>query len=434
MVEGSLSKCYRFSKHVLTWLFVKDHSYTASFSVGTDNNYYSVLVDNSVSIVFVLPNFVLESDIVATTVKLSDETISLLFLVENNGSFVLTYRSSGSNEVKVSVVSSVFSDNEISFAQSVYEVFDYIEKSVPSAVINVLHSSSSSSSLDYDRSDILVFLTVISYLFGDSRYTIVNWFELYDLDKAVSSDVLSLMSSLVGFDWLDNMSDSQRVALKYYTQILCYKGTLDGIVAMIRYNTDLAGSEVLLSKIFVQEQESSEEIESVKYYFSQLVLDSPYTYSNRSVTDSYRYRKLMDRLEEVRPAGVAFSINVGSYEVLMNYWVSSYYIGSVYKSVPNSDVIKYVLPGYSSGSSYSLVSNTSVGGVVVKSSVYIVDLASSALDYSAVGDVLVTSKADYKDMFNVEYSITSDTNIEDITVDDLSRRNIFGSMEVSINE
>lgn len=205
-----------------------------------------------------------------------------------------------------------FSDEYIKLVREYYDLLkSSISEEVIDAIINYTKTYGSVRESDYDRSDILVFIVVMSLLLADTEGTILNWYKGYSLKEATTDEVKSL-ASIIGYTWDEpkyqgvTISDNQqRRTVQFYQDLMRARGTEDAFKAAIKgfyYGEDVKLSKILIGVDFDQGT-----------WTNGVAIESPYTTyeqqgtqvisPNQSTKNAY-VKMLMDRLEQVRPAGI----------------------------------------------------------------------------------------------------------------------------------
>lgn len=237
-----------------------------------------------------------------------------------------------------------FNDEYIKLVREYYDLLkSSISEEVIDAIINYTKTYGSVRESDYDRSDILVFIVIMALLLADTEDTILNWYRGYSLKDATIDEVKAL-SGIIGYSWDEpkyqgtTIKDSQqRRTIQFYQDLMRSRGTEDAFRAAIKgfyYGSDVKMSEILIGTEFDQST-----------WTNGVAIESPYTTyerlgtqvipPNQSNKNAY-VKMLMDRLEQVRPAGIYLRQTYSEF-VLSNFAGLTYWRHLYVKD--NQDVI-----------------------------------------------------------------------------------------------
>lgn len=212
------------------------------------------------------------------------------------------------------ILANFISDPE--FLLRVRKVYSILKKSVSEDVIDAIIKIEAKNGRSSDRSDILVFLALMSVMLGDSDYIISRWYELSRyLDMPLEQ--LKAFMQVYGYFWLVPLTegsvindDRQRAFLETFYPMMKNRGTLSSfIAAIVAYNfEDRAYSHV--NQISVNEGFDENWSSGVLIQSPYTSLEGKYKGDDFIPTPIYQSNRnayvqiIMSMLERIRPAGV----------------------------------------------------------------------------------------------------------------------------------
>jgi len=182
------------------------------------------------------------------------------------------------------------------FVQSTRFIYQFLKSTLTPNLINYILNITGE-----DRSDIMVFIVLMSILLGDSRSIIENMSRVVNLNKASDEELKNLMN-ILSYIWRDNVDiEAQRRSASMWGETLRHKGTEDAFITTIIYN--VIGASI--KQIIIGRDSSS------TAGLEKMTISSPYTQFPSSEGEGYLYSEmsseeaaLLRKLEQLRPLGV----------------------------------------------------------------------------------------------------------------------------------
>jgi hypothetical protein len=209
--------------------------------------------------------------------------------------------------------STIYGYVKSNFSTGQKEVLWYLLSNIPDSVLYYT---------DDGRSDIMVFIVLIAYLFGNQRDRLASWSSYNDIEKLYKEkngyELVKKLSGIAGYTWLDGYDEKQQIIMvRDYMSILKIKGTADAFRSVIRL---CSYSRSYQNNPFVEDNSSGSLIKvidvnelsgggvSIKIPSSDVM-----TYKN-SKDESYNFVNdyLYKQLEKVRPVGVWYTFGSSS--------------------------------------------------------------------------------------------------------------------------